>query len=276
VERIWGLKYNIMQNLVGSQSPMDRPVDLSNRGAKLAFMLYDYMPNAAEQSDLLSNLDAKGGGNLAVTLPPVKDPKVFHELVRRCDADLLYFYTHGYTRPPDADRSYSEIEQIRKLYKTFPRESAEENEIYRIIHSPDFEADESWIALTSGRLFLRDLMAEEVQLTERPVVILNMCLSARVLPAVSESFVSLFLGRRARSVIGTECPMTTTFAHPFSRELLLAILQGESVGEALRKARCYFIEKKNPLGLAYTLFGSGLVRYEPEILALSAENAESL
>jgi hypothetical protein len=57
--------------------------------------------------------------------------------------------------------------------------------------------------------------------------------------------------------------MTIEFAHPFAKELLQDILAGEQVGIALLNARRYFLGLKNPLGLAYTLFGSATTRFEP-------------
>lgn len=190
-------------------------------------------------------------------------------MAKNCDADILYFYTHGNTRPVEADSGYSELERIRRHYEKLPDNDpgkAALKDFYLLITDPYFEPDETWIALTWGRLFLSDLRAEPVRLNRNPIVILNMCQSAQVLPEISESFVSFFLDRKARSVIGTECPMTNQFAHPFSRILLRELLGGDPLGEALRTARRYFIKKRNPLGLAYTLFGSATTHYRPEVV----------
>ncbi len=50
--------------------------------------------------------------------------------------------------------------------------------------------------------------------------------------------------------------MTVEFAHPFAEDLLSQLLAGQSVGRALLHARRHFISLRNPLGLAYSLFGS--------------------
>jgi len=95
------------------------------------------------------------------------------------------------------------------------------------------------------------------------MVFLNMCESAQLTPSLRESFIHFFLNRGARAVIGTECSMRPLFAHHFAKEVLTGILSGESVGDAMLEARLAFMGKNNPLGLAYTLFGSPLTRFEP-------------
>jgi hypothetical protein len=87
-----------------------------------------------------------------------------------------------------------------------------------------------------------------------PLVFLNMCESAQVLPSLSGGFIPFFIQRGARGIIGTECPMTSTFAHPFSQEFFRRFLQGQAIGQILWELRKEFLEKGNPLGLAYTLY----------------------
>jgi hypothetical protein len=90
-----------------------------------------------------------------------------------------------------------------------------------------------------------------------------MCESAQLVPALSDNFVELFLGAGAGAVLGTECIMTTEFAHPFAEQLLKRVLLGDSIGTALLAARRYFRDKNNPLGLAYSLFGSAALSFQP-------------
>jgi hypothetical protein len=90
-----------------------------------------------------------------------------------------------------------------------------------------------------------------------------MCESAQLVPSLSESFIHFFLTRGAAAVIGTECPMTIAFAHPFGEVLLNGLLRGEDVGDALRSARQALLGLQNPLGLAYTLYGSATARFKP-------------
>ncbi len=126
--------------------------------------------------------------------------------------------------------------------------------------------DRSWIGLTYGVLYLDQLYDEVKELISRPLVILNMCESAQVTPSLSDSFIDFFLDRGARGVIGTECSMTIEFANVFSESLLTGLLAGETIGTALLNARRKFIALRNPLGLAYTLFGSAAASFAPPIL----------
>ena len=67
--------------------------------------------------------------------------------------------------------------------------------------------------------------------------------------------------------------MSVEFAHSFAKKLLTDILAGESLGEALLDARRHFMTLKNPLGLAYTLFGSATACFKPPRLSAYASLA---
>jgi hypothetical protein len=266
----WGLRYSVEQKFVNGRSAADHSVNLGADGLDLTFMIWDSFSNASDQKRFLSELSDESGQRIKVSTPPVNDLDRFYKLIAECDADILYFYTHGNTRPPEVDSAYRELKRLQQRYEKLPENAPARTalkELYDLISHPDFEPDETWIALTYGRILLRDLRAETVELKRNPIVILNMCQSAQILPGLSESFITFFLDRKARSVIGTECPMTNTFAHPFSQHLLRGLLEGQTLGDALRSARLYFIEKRNPLGLAYTLFGSANTRYDPGLIS---------
>ena len=265
----WGLRYSIAQRVPDWPYRSDMPLAAHAGGSRLEFMLWDSFPNGGDQVALLTRLANASEGRLSVPTPPIDNKKDFYRMVQKCEADILYFYTHGYTRPSEADSGYSVIARIKRRYEALPVDQQAASglkPIYDLISSPDFDPDESWIGLSSGRLFLRDMRVETVNLVRSPIVFLNMCQSAQVMPGLTDSFVSFFLERNARSVLGTECPMTTAFAHPFSEQLFGEFLAGRQLGEALRRARCHFMAKKNPLGLAYSLFGSATVRYDPGIV----------
>lgn len=72
----------------------------------------------------------------------------------------------------------------------------------------------------------------------------------------NRGLVHLFLDHNASAVIGTESPMTGVFADAFARKVFDALFAGDNIGTALWKARRHFLlEGRNPLGLAYTLYG---------------------
>jgi hypothetical protein len=110
---------------------------------------------------------------------------------------------------------------------------------------------------------------DEINLSRtHPIVFLNMCESAQVTPSLGDSFIHFFIDRGARCVIGTECSMRPLFAHLFSQAFLGTLLRGVPAGRALLQARRAFVDQYNPLGLAYTLFGSATARFEPAPLPL--------
>jgi hypothetical protein len=108
------------------------------------------------------------------------------------------------------------------------------------------------------------------------LVILNMCDSAQVTPALSESFIDFFLSREARAVIGTECSIRPVFAAYMGQELLDALLRAVPIGEALRQIRIKAAEQKNLLGLAYTLFGFADASLQPALLPPKAIENRSM
>ena len=91
----------------------------------------------------------------------------------------------------------------------------------------------------------------------RPIIFLNMCHSAALVPSMTRGLLRLFLDCDAAVVIGTESAMTSVFAHAFALELFKHLFGGSDVGTALWRARRHFLAEnlRNPLGLAYTLYG---------------------
>jgi HEAT repeat protein len=267
----WGYRYGIEQQLGVAQSAPDLPRALT-RPLRIDFMLWEYFPNASEQIALMQELGQTAAGKLTVSAPPIKDSATFYKRYKppdEFDADVLYFYTHGHTRPllnstvhpqalaapsPPADATEDDIERLRE-YRERRQRSLEESTL-------------SWIGLSHGRLYYQHLQENLDDLVTQPLVFLNMCESAQVTPLSSESFVDFFLTRNARTVVGTECAMTIHFAHPFSRHFLTEVLKGRRMADALLSARRYFLDRQNPLGLAYTLFGSGTLSFTPPCVAV--------
>jgi hypothetical protein len=262
----WGVRYCIEQQLPSMIKGTDEPVHIEDE-LKLGFMLWEQFRNVDKEKSLMQSLRARSAGKLEISTPPITDADDCYDLLSDCDAHVLYFYAHGYTRHRQADvgvgpnlelfmRRYERLDEDSPLRETY-------RVLYESIKQEEFEPDRSWIELTYGRLYLDELYDYIWDLQSGPFVILNMCESAQVTPSLSDSFVHFFLDRGASGVIGTECPMTVEFAHPFAEKFLRDMLAGERVGIALLNARRHFLELKNPLGLAYTLFGSATVCFEP-------------
>ncbi len=269
-EGFWGIRYSIEQHLPNESIGSDAPDEVLKR-LKVGFMLNSTLPNTANQKKLFDTLVNQCKGKLEVT-SPITTRVECENLLQKCDANILYFYCHGNTRSPKTEMGIPDFDTfsqlMEKLDKNNPTYKKLTN-VYEEIKTGRYEKQSSWILLTTGRIILEELYCSiEEPFQTRPTVILNMCESAEVTPSLSESFIHFFIDRGAQSVIGTECPMTTTFAHPFGELLLTSILKGEQIGKAVLDARRHFLkEQKNPLGLAYTLFGSATTRFEPKLIA---------
>jgi hypothetical protein len=79
---------------------------------------------------------------------------------------------------------------------------------------------------------------------------------------MSSGLVRVFLDHNASAVVGTESPMTAIFASAFGETMLDFVFGGDDIGTALWKTRRRFLsdDMRNPLGLAYTLYGRATAR----------------
>lgn len=267
LEGFWGIRYCIEQHQPQQIKRTDEPININDE-LKIGFMLWEQFKNADQEKLLMEKLINQSKGKLQVTTPPITKVSSCYELLTNCDANILYFYTHGYTRHRRADIGVGrDLDLLRKYFQNTPPASEAQKKLYDSITQNSSDYERSWIELSYGKLYLDELPDKiEGRLNSCPLVILNMCESAQITPSLSDSFIHFFLNRGAIGVIGTECSMTIKFAHPFAEMFLQEILSGVPVGMALLKARRYFLTLKNPLGLAYTLFGLATASFKPPIL----------
>jgi hypothetical protein len=262
----WGLRYSIEQ-LPTAVLYIDESAKTVGQ-LHIENMQWNHFRNISLQNTLMERLTEECHGWLSIS--PVMDAATCYELLGRNSAQILYFYAHGFTRHRENESAAGlNFQLFLNHYEKLPTASplrALWESVYRDIQDGRAESARSWIELTYGKLYLDELYDRVEELAGSPVVILNMCESAQVTPMLSESFVHFFLSRGARAVLGTECPMTIEFAHPFSDHLLHGVLAGRPLGEALLAARRRMMELGNPLGLAYTLFGLAVARFEPPAL----------
>jgi hypothetical protein len=235
----WGLRYRLEQHVPRTLIRSDRILGTSTP-VTLDFVLNTGFDNSGLQTKLIDEFASRSAGALQVSTPPFDEAEKYKNRLAEDAAEILYFYCHGVTRRRRSS-TYADL----KLAATSTG-------------SPD--DDRSWIEPTYQKLYLDELNALEPRLTSQPVVILNLCESAEIYPALTDSFIQFFLSHGASTVIGTECEMTTAFAHPFSEQLLGGFFAGRNVGQVLLDARRHFIDLGNPLGLAYTLYGSATTR----------------
>lgn len=268
-EGFWGMRYCIEQRLPDMPGGNDSPIDIEER-LDLAFMLWEQFRNVNDQKLLLTKLGTESNGRIKISTPPITKSQICFDLLRNCDSHVLYFYTHGYTHHRQADLGVGQdLYLFKHRYEQLPQDSAlkESNRLlYESISQEKFDPNRSWIELTYGKIYLDELYDNVESLASKPLVILNMCESAQITPSLRESFLHFFINRGAKAVIGTECPMTIEFAHPFSEHLFRKLFSGKQIGSSLLSARQHFMKLNNPLGLAYTLVGSATVRFKPSLI----------
>jgi hypothetical protein len=92
--------------------------------------------------------------------------------------------------------------------------------------------------------------------TVRPLVFINACQSADILPETLLSYVDAFVGGGgAAGMIGTEVMVHQELAQEFA-ELFFErfVTPGSTTGDALHAARIDFLRSGNLFGLVYTSF----------------------
>jgi hypothetical protein len=270
-EGFWGLRYCIEQRMPISRR-YGSPGTPSGAPLFLSFFRNQRLKNVDLQDSYFQALADTHPGVLTVSHPALEVADPCYRLLQECEAQLLYFYTHGYTRQRKTDSSATGlvsqtqlVESVGRMIAALPEGSVLRASLAQLQdgwREGSADADRSWIELTQGRLYLDTLYQRVAQLVSRPIVFLNMCESAQVTPFQSQSFSHFFLDRGAKAVLGTECCMTTEFAHPFAKDVIDRMVDGATIGEAIRASRSHFIrENSNPLGLAYSLWGTGAARF---------------
>jgi len=108
---------------------------------------------------------------------------------------------------------------------------------------------------------IEDFTVREFEINNKPLVILNACLTGTISPLYTSNWAALFWEHGARGVLATEFHVPDWFGAAFTKELYDHLLLGKPIGEALLAIRHYFWEKhQNPLGLAYALYSSPSIR----------------
>jgi CHAT domain len=110
------------------------------------------------------------------------------------------------------------------------------------------------------RLFLGTLDKHFYQEGERtsvgPLIFMNACGGASVLPAGSTSFPETFLNANFAGYIGTESIIPDTTAATFASIFFKNFLTGSRLGQALFSARRHLLNRGDPLGILYTAYAS--------------------
>jgi hypothetical protein len=265
-EGFWGFRYKIeemTEQLLATYQESGVEID-APEGLDVWIGINDKVAWGEDQRKFFDRLNSASGARAEFTLFDSRPELTKH--LQKGDQHILYLYCHGFTERMATDIQLGDdlLGEFRTWLRTLP---AEERAALR--HQEDSlpNVSDSWIKLTYGEVPLT--MMEHFsspRFANGPLVFLNMCESAQVLPSLSGGFIPFFIQRGVRGIIGTECPMTSTFAHPFSLEFFHRFLQGQAVGQVLWELRQEFLKRGNPLGLAYTLYCDADMRLKQAVI----------
>lgn len=256
--RFWGARYQIEQVRRGPE--LD---SLDEEPINVVFALDPSFGHAGLQTALLRNYETAAGKEKLFVTKPISDKKTLVEtLVRQPSAHLCYFYCHGYAPAGPSILRRDGVQLLKQAIESIPKRSHTRKLFETLLTLIPKMGNVPWIYIGGAEIREDQIRREKFFNRRRPIVFLNMCHSAALVPTMSSGFVRLFLDHDASAIIGTECVMTSVFAHAFAEVLLNALFYGDDVGCALLKARRYFLsdDLRNPLGLAYTLYGRGTTR----------------
>jgi len=155
---------------------------------------------------------------------------VIHDLCRT-DQDIVYLYCHA-----EGGYGTSSTEPAFRVRRR--RESAEPSE-------PPEE------------LPIRVQHVAAAPWTNSPLVVLNGCRTGAFRPNALSKFIAEFVyARRAGGILATEIPIFEELTAEIGTRFVRDFLDGKSAGQALLLIRRDLLRRKNPLGLAYTLYAT--------------------
>jgi len=254
--RFWGARYQIEQVSAGSKRDA-----LTDEPINVVFAIDPNFKNSEDQKALLAKYQKASAGRLRITEPLTDQDSLFKQLIQDPSAHLVYVYSHGFaaSQQPGILRPDG-VAQLKKLIEALPDDSREAFQVLLTLTTR--MEDESWIYLGGSEIKESALRVQKFFNKKRPIVFLNMCQSADLIPSISGGLVRVFLEHNASAVIGTESPMTGVFANAFAETFLDYLFGGDDIGTALWKSRRRFLgaDLRNPFGLAYTLYGRATTR----------------
>ncbi|HEY4931958.1 MAG TPA: hypothetical protein VII23_10330 [Terriglobales bacterium] len=164
--------------------------------------------------------------SLLTPAKPGRDP--LRQFLLQVDPEIVYFFCHALASLQSKGKTYGPALDFGRGFEGVAED---------VIEAREF-AGKRW--------------------TRAPLVFINGCSSAGFSPYAPSEFITEFIkGRKAAAVIGTEVTVWEALATEMAKRFLLTFLDGKtSAGEALLKSRRSLLAMNNPLGLAYTLYGS--------------------
>ena len=161
----------------------------------------------------------------------------------------------------DVEEIEPRLATVRKLLKTGG---------FHLIHfachgSFDPEEHEQSVLYLHGRdkLKSRDIAGERRNFgKDKPFVFINACQTARADFALVGigSWADKFINANSSGFLGSSWEVNDELAYRFSRSFYGALLEGKTVGEAMREARLEIRGEPDPTWLAYTLYADPLAK----------------
>lgn len=263
----WGMRFNIEQR---PTTPFRRQSVRGLSDAVTASLFLDRRIGQSNGQDKLAEDLAQAASTRLSLRETVESGAGFEKALEQGQDDLLYFFCHGMTHLDSGGLLEALRGYVRQRRTGGP--SVVTEKLQWVLSNKALQGGGTALQLTRSVIYLNDLWPGARPLEREPIVILNMCESAQLLPDLANSFVQYFLSCNASAVIGTECVIPADFGAAFGCELLPRLLEDTPVGAALlgarRKMMCEF---SNPLGLAYTLWGGADARLKPIALPAGAD-----
>jgi hypothetical protein len=254
----WGLDYEIE-----IARPRGRARDPSVSPTRLTATIDPGFAGTVDHKSTLEALAGAAGQRRKLSIETVATAdEIFGSLEAGTPADVFYYFCHGVSARSHEGLDPAAVKALREAVQGVD-ESARGPWTLFLDRIANCGGGASMFTGTAeiSEHDLRDI--DFFRGKTKPVVFLNMCQSADLLPGLSSGLPRLFLDREAAAVIGTEAPVTAQFADSFAREMLASLLGGERLGRALLAARRRFNDDRNPLALLYTVYGSANTSVAP-------------
>jgi len=169
-------------------------------------------------------------------------------------SDIYYYFCHGFAPGRAAVLARDLLLELRSEVQLLTA-AADQRLWQALLDRLGEESEVATMFTGAARVTEDDLRRADFFNGGRPIIFLNMCHSADLMPSLRSGLTRVFIDHNAAAVLGTECPVTSVFADMFAERVLGALLRGATIGAALLDARRHFHTERNPLGLLYTLYG---------------------
>jgi hypothetical protein len=176
----------------------------------------------------------------------------------------LDYSTKHYTEVSTLKRYKVKLEQNKSEVLSALKASPSPDLIYFYCHGGK-EKGKGFLSVGDNEhLWVNDLVGEELSWpSSHPLVFINGCRTAELLPDDLLDFVNTFTWCQASGVIGTEISIPESLAQEFAIGIFKSLASPTvSLGESISAQRLLLLAKYNLLGLAYTPYCHSALQFE--------------